>query len=117
MGDWSSLGKWLKKQRQQRQDGALRKDREAKLQELADRGLFRWSTTVPKVHENDEKKWQANYEMLVAYSHQNGGGTGSCDIHTKTSIATSETGPSAFSRHLGLWLKRQKRQKHMGMLR
>ena len=36
--EYIPLGKWLKKQRQHRQDGAIRPDRENKLQALVDMG-------------------------------------------------------------------------------
>ena len=55
-------------------------------------GKFKWSATVSKVNGHDDKKWSENMKMLIAYGIHRGGGPGSCDVHTKTSIVNGLTG-------------------------
>ena len=47
---------------------------------------------MSKVNGHDDKKWSENIKMLIAYGIHRGGGPGSCDVHTKTSIVNGLTG-------------------------
>ena len=47
---------------------------------------------MPKVNNHDDKKWAQNMDMLIAYGLHRGGGPGSCDVHTKTSVVNGATG-------------------------
>jgi hypothetical protein len=49
---------------------------------------------VTKVSGHDDRKWSENFEMLTAYGKHIGGGPGSCDVHTKTSVVNGATGQS-----------------------
>lgn len=47
-----------------------------------------------KASGHDDKKWSENFDMLTAYGKHIGGGPGSCDVHTKTSVVNGATGES-----------------------
>lgn len=49
---------------------------------------------MTKASGHDDRKWAENFDMLKAYGLHIGGGPGSCDVHTKTSVVNGATGES-----------------------
>ena len=76
------LGMWVQYQRSKYQNNELLQDRIERLEKIG----FSWRT-----RERADERWQASYEELLAYYHENG--------HT---LVPSNSGP------LGTWVRRQR---------
>lgn len=64
------LGNWVRRQRQKKGEGLLRKDREDKLTSIG----FRWAAPNPdyRCPAAYEERWHKNYEKLVVFHQENG---------------------------------------------
>ena len=101
------LGTWLSTQRQLKKKGALRPEREVKLQRLVDEGLLQWS--MPSIASPDEDKWSAMLEALVKYGDAHG--------HCNVPYSCDSTIRDGSVVKLGAWLRKQREHKKKGTLR
>lgn len=106
-GSELKIGEWLCGQRQLRKGKrkqSLRPDRQARLQELVDRGLLTWVMLDEATGQFDDSKWDAMFEAVLLYGREH---DGNCNIPVKY-VTKLQNGLDV---KLGAWLSCQRQLK------
>lgn len=102
------LGSWVFQQRLQFKKGIIKPERSAQLQELVDRGIFKWDGSGGAVPESDEE-FDLRYAAVVQYANEHGNTT----IPDLLSFKLADGSDCI----LGRWCARQKKKQVAGTLR